>query len=152
MLDAEGPKRNAGQAALVTLSPDGAVRAMVGGRDYAGSQFNRATQSLRQPGSAFKAFVFLAGFEHGLTPDDRMFDGPISVGGWKPGNYENNYQGDVTPARGLRQIAEQRGRAGIGARRPQERGRGGAPARHHLRPHRRDPASRSAAAGCRCWS
>ena len=53
-----GPKRNAGQAALVTLSPDGAVRAMVGGRDYAGSQFNRATQSLRQPGSAFKAFVY----------------------------------------------------------------------------------------------
>jgi penicillin-binding protein 1A len=96
VLDAEGPKRNAGQAALVTLSPDGAVRAMVGGRDYAGSQFNRATQSLRQPGSAFKAFVFLAGFEHGLTPDDRMFDGPISVGGWKPGNYENNYQGDVS--------------------------------------------------------
>jgi penicillin-binding protein 1A len=96
MLDAEGPKRNAGQAALVTLSPDGAVRAMVGGRDYAGSQFNRATQSLRQPGSAFKAFVFLAGFEHGLTPDDRMFDGPISIGDWKPGNYENSYQGDVT--------------------------------------------------------
>ena len=96
MLDTDGPKRNAGQAALVTLSPDGAVRAMVGGRDYARSQFNRATQSLRQPGSAFKAFVYLAGFEHGLTPDDRMFDGPISVGGWKPGNYENDYQGDVT--------------------------------------------------------
>ena len=96
MLDTDGQKRNAGQAALVTLAPDGAVRAMVGGRDYAGSQFNRATQSLRQPGSAFKAFVFLAGFEHGLTPDDQMFDGPISVGGWKPGNYENNYQGDVT--------------------------------------------------------
>jgi len=96
MLDTDGPKRNAGQAALVTLSPDGAVRAMVGGRDYARSQFNRATQSLRQPGSAFKAFVYLAGFEHGLTPDDRMFDGPISVGGWKPGNYENSYQGDVS--------------------------------------------------------
>jgi len=96
MLDTDGPKRSAGQAALVTLSPDGAVRAMVGGRDYARSQFNRATQSLRQPGSAFKAFIYLAGFEHGLTPDDRMFDGPISVGGWKPGNYENDYQGDVT--------------------------------------------------------
>jgi penicillin-binding protein 1A len=96
MLDTDGPKRNASQAALVTLTPDGAVRAMVGGRDYATSQFNRATQSLRQPGSAFKAFVFLAGFEHGLTPDDQMFDGPISVGGWRPGNYENSYQGDVT--------------------------------------------------------
>src|SRR5215470_4730704 len=96
MLDTDGPKRNAGQAALVSLSPDGAVRAMVGGRDYATSQFNRATQSLRQPGSAFKAFVFLAGFEHGMTPDDQMFDGPISVGGWKPGNYENDYQGEVT--------------------------------------------------------
>jgi penicillin-binding protein 1A len=96
MLDTDGAKRNAGQAALVALTPDGAVRAMVGGRDYATSQFNRATQSLRQPGSAFKAFVFLAGFEHGMTPDDRMFDGPISVGGWKPGNYENDYQGEVT--------------------------------------------------------
>jgi penicillin-binding protein 1A len=96
MLDTDGLKRNAGQAALVTLSPDGAVRAMVGGRDYAGSQFNRATQSLRQPGSAFKAFVFLAGFEHGLTPEDVMFDGPVSIGSWKPGNYENAYQGDVT--------------------------------------------------------
>ena len=97
MLDADGPKRNAGQAALVTLSPDGAVRAMVGGRDYAGSQFNRATQSLRQPGSAFKAFVFLAGLEHGLTPDDHACStGPISIGGWKPGNYEDSYQGDVT--------------------------------------------------------
>ena len=137
MLDAEGPKRNAGQAALVTLSPDGAVRAMVGGRDYAGSQFNRATQSLRQPGSAFKAFVFLAGFEHGLTPDDRMFDGPISVGGWKPGNYENNYQGDVTLreafAKSLNsvavQVSERVGRKNVR--------RGGASARHHLRSHDR---------------
>src|SRR5215470_18710516 len=96
MLDTDGAKRNAGQAALVSLTPDGAVRAMVGGRDYGISQFNRATQSLRQPGSAFKAFVFLAGFEHGMRPDDHMFDGPISVGGWKPGNYENDYQGEVT--------------------------------------------------------
>src|SRR5215470_10961280 len=111
MLDTDGAKRNAGQAALVSLTPDGAVRAMVGGRDYGISQFNRATQSLRQPGSAFKAFVFLAGFEHGMRPDDHMFDGPISVGGWKPGNYENDYQGEVTLreayARSLNSVAVQ---------------------------------------------
>ncbi len=96
LLAAEGGQRDAGQAALVALSPDGAVRAMVGGRDYATSEFNRATQALRQPGSAFKPFVFLAGLEHGMTPDSRMFDGPIRIGNWSPRNYENDYGGDVT--------------------------------------------------------
>jgi penicillin-binding protein 1A len=111
LLDAEGAKRDAGQAALVTLSPDGAVRAMVGGRDYATSEFNRATQSLRQPGSAFKPFVFLAGLEHGLTPETAMFDGPIRIGNWSPRNYENDYGGDVTVreafARSLNSVAVQ---------------------------------------------
>ncbi len=59
---------------------------MVGGRDYSSSQFNRATQSLRQPGSAFKPFVFLAGLEAGARPEDMVSDGPITLGGWSPGN------------------------------------------------------------------
>jgi penicillin-binding protein 1A len=65
----DGPKAAFSQGALVAMSPDGAIRAMVGGRDYAGSQFNRATQAQRQPGSAFKPFVYLAALEQGLTPD-----------------------------------------------------------------------------------
>src|SRR5207253_7260406 len=62
------------QGALVALSPDGAVRAMVGGRDYGQSQFNRATQAQRQPGSAFKPFVYLAGLEAGLRPGDHLVE------------------------------------------------------------------------------
>jgi penicillin-binding protein 1A len=96
VLDEQGPERNASQAALVSMTPDGAVRAMVGGRDYATSQFNRSTQSLRQPGSAFKAFVFLAALEQGMTPDMTMTDSPISVEGWAPGNYRDRYYGKVT--------------------------------------------------------
>jgi len=111
LLNETGPESNVGQAALVTLSPDGAVRAMVGGRDYGGSQFNRATQSLRQPGSAFKPFVFLAGFENGLMPDSAMFDGPIKIGTWQPRNYKDDYRGDVSLreafARSLNSVAVQ---------------------------------------------
>ncbi len=95
-LEAEGSARQAGQAALVSLAPDGAVRAMVGGRDYAESQFNRVTQALRQPGSAFKAFVYLAGLEAGLTPDSTVKDAPVRVGDWTPGNYGDRYYGEVT--------------------------------------------------------
>jgi penicillin-binding protein 1A len=111
LLEEKGAEHHAGQAALVALSPDGAVRAMVGGRDYGGSQFNRATQALRQPGSAFKAFVFLAGFESGFRPDSFMFDGPIKVGNWQPRNYQNDYRGDVSLreafARSLNSVAVQ---------------------------------------------
>src|SRR5262245_8240683 len=111
VLDKDGPQRNASQAALVSMTPDGAVRAMVGGRDYSTSQFNRATQSLRQPGSAFKAFVFLAGLEHGITPETMMIDSPLSVDGWKPDNYQSKYYGPVTVrdafARSLNSVAVQ---------------------------------------------
>src|SRR5581483_7131151 len=69
VMQKEGPKQNASQAALVSLTPDGAIRAMVGGVDYQASQYNRATQALRQPGSSFKAFVYLTAFESGLTPE-----------------------------------------------------------------------------------
>ena len=81
---------------MVILSPDGAVRAMVGGRDYGDSQFNRVTQALRQPGSAFKPVVFLAALENGYTPDDLVTDAPITIGKWKPRNYTNRYEGPVT--------------------------------------------------------
>jgi penicillin-binding protein 1A len=111
MMNAEGAKLGAGQAALVSLDPTGAVRAMVGGRDYRQSQFNRATQAMRQPGSAFKAFVYLAAFEHGWLPDSHMFDAPFSIGGWHPDNYKDKYYGDVTLreafARSLNSVAVQ---------------------------------------------
>jgi len=74
------------------------VRALVGGRDYGGSQFNRATQALRQPGSAFKPFVYLAGLEAGLRPSDHFVDGPISIGNWQPHNYTGRYLGSITLA------------------------------------------------------
>ncbi len=100
-LDKDGEKAAVEQAALVAMSPDGAVRALVGGRDYAESQFNRATQALRQPGSAFKPFVYLAALEHGMSPDDRFSDQPIRIGTWTPRNYENRYRGEVTAAEAL---------------------------------------------------
>jgi len=96
MLASEGAERGAGQAAFVALSPDGAVRAMVGGRDYGESQFNRSVQALRQPGSAFKAFVYLAAMEAGRRPDDRMSDSPVAIGEWQPRNYADRYFGEVT--------------------------------------------------------
>jgi penicillin-binding protein 1A len=94
-LAAEGEKLNAAQGALVAMTPDGAVRAMVGGRSYAQSSFNRASDAVRQPGSAFKPFVYLTAFEHGHTPDDVMHDGPITIGKWSPGDFEGEYQGDI---------------------------------------------------------
>jgi len=99
----EGGRMKVAQGALVAMSPDGAVRAMVGGRDYNESQFNRATQAERQPGSAFKPFVYLAGLEAGLRPYDQFVDAPIRVGGWEPRDYTGRYQGEMTFAEGLAQ-------------------------------------------------
>ena len=99
----DGPKAAVSQGALVAMSPDGAVRAMVGGRDYTGSQFNRATQAQRQPGSAFKPFVYLAGLESGLRPSDEFVDAPIRIGNWQPRDYTGRYQGEMTLAEGLAQ-------------------------------------------------
>jgi len=95
-MDKEGDKYKAGQAALVSLDMDGAVRAMVGGTDYTKSQYNRVTQSQRQPGSAFKLFVYLTALEKGITPDDIMRDGPVILNGWQPKNYSGHTQGNVT--------------------------------------------------------
>jgi penicillin-binding protein 1A len=91
------------QGALVAMSPDGAVLAMVGGRSYDASQFNRATQAQRQPGSAFKPFVYLAGLEAGLRPSDHFIDGPIQIGTWRPHDFGNRYRGDMTLAEALAQ-------------------------------------------------
>jgi penicillin-binding protein 1A len=98
LLDAESQRRKARQAAVVVLGRDGAVRALVGGRDYAHSQFNRAVAALRQPGSSFKLFTFLTALERGMTPASMMLDAPIRIGGWAPANYEHRYMGDVTLA------------------------------------------------------
>jgi penicillin-binding protein 1A len=94
----EAAKANVGQVALVALAPDGAVRAMIGGRDYAESQFNRVTDGHRQPGSAFKPFVFLAAVEGGMRPDDRFSDGPVTIGDWSPHNFDSVQHGMI-PAR-----------------------------------------------------
>lgn len=95
-LEMEGERFNAGQGALVAMTPEGAVRALVGGRSYDDSQFNRATDAYRQPGSAFKPFVYLSALERGWRPQDRVFDGPIAIGDWTPENYEGEYEGDIT--------------------------------------------------------
>jgi penicillin-binding protein 1A len=95
----DGHKLNAHEAALVAMSPDGAVRAMIGGRAYSQSPYNRATDAMRQPGSAFKPFVYLTAFEHGRSPHDVMNDGPVNIHGWKPGNYEGHYEGEISLTR-----------------------------------------------------
>ncbi|RDV03889.1 transglycosylase domain-containing protein [Undibacter mobilis] len=98
---AKALKGGATQAALVSMTPNGAVRALVGGRNYAESQFNRAVAAKRQPGSAFKPFVYLTALERGLTPDTVRVDGPIKIKGWAPENYSHEYFGPVTLTRAL---------------------------------------------------
>jgi penicillin-binding protein 1A len=97
-LAAAGGKMHATQAALVAMRPDGAVVAMVGGRDYADSQFNRATQAKRQPGSAFKLFDYYAALRDGYTPGDTVLDEPVDIKGWQPKDYARDYHGRVTLA------------------------------------------------------
>jgi penicillin-binding protein 1A len=91
-----GPSLQASQAAVVVLDGDGGVRALVGGASWADSQYNRAVKALRQPGSTFKPFVYLAAIESGLTPDSVIDDAPISVGGWAPRNENGEYRGPTT--------------------------------------------------------
>ena len=87
---------SADQSALVGLDLDGGVISMIGGRDYGDSQFNRVTQAKRQPGSAFKLFVYLAGIENGLLPEDIIIDSKVNINGWSPKNYKDNYLGEVS--------------------------------------------------------
>ncbi|MGE5270215.1 MAG: PBP1A family penicillin-binding protein [Thiohalocapsa sp.] len=95
-LSGEGAKRHVSQAALLAMAPDGAILAMVGGRDYSQSQFNRVTQARRQPGSLFKIFVYLAALGSGYTPDSTVTDQPVTIGDWQPKNYEDRYLGPVS--------------------------------------------------------
>ncbi|MEH3146890.1 MAG: PBP1A family penicillin-binding protein [Methylobacterium frigidaeris] len=95
-LDQDGERRKVGQGAIVAMAPDGAILAMVGGRDYADSQFNRVTQAKRQPGSLFKLFVYLTALRNGSRPDTVMVDRPTQVGEWEPENHGGRYRGAVT--------------------------------------------------------
>lgn len=99
LLKTEGAELNVTQAAVVAMTPDGAVRAMVGGRSYGQSQFNRAVQAQRQPGSAFKPFVYLTAMEYGMTPDTMRIDRPVTYGTWSPSNYTDRYSGSMTLTR-----------------------------------------------------
>ncbi len=94
-LEKQGRRFNASQAALVAMRTDGRVVAMVGGKERAASQFNRAVQARRQPGSSFKMFVYLAALRAGLDPDLVISDEAISIEGWEPKNFDNRYRGSV---------------------------------------------------------
>ena len=92
------PEKGASQAALVAMRPDGAVVAMVGGRDYDTSQFNRAVQARRQPGSTFKLFVYYAALRNGYSLEDSIEDAPFQIKKWKPQNFDRRYHGRVSLA------------------------------------------------------
>jgi penicillin-binding protein 1A len=102
-LDKRGAAFGASQAALVVLDRDGGIRALVGGRDYNESQFDRAVKAKRQPGSAFKPFVYLAALERGMTPDTVALDAPITIGGWSPKNDDGKFSGPITLRQALAQ-------------------------------------------------
>jgi penicillin-binding protein 1A len=97
LLAGPGAAAGASQGAVVVLdAADGAVRAMVGGRNFKDSPYNRAVLARRQPGSAFKPFVWLTALEKGMTPDDTVLDGPLRIGTWSPVNDDRRFQGEVT--------------------------------------------------------
>ncbi len=95
-IEEQGEKYSVTQGAMVTMEQDGAVRAMVGGARYLSSQFNRATQAKRQPGSAFKPFVYVAALEKGLRRENYISDAPITIGDWSPKNANKKYRGQVS--------------------------------------------------------
>ncbi|MEM8839721.1 MAG: penicillin-binding transpeptidase domain-containing protein, partial [Pseudomonadota bacterium] len=96
-----GEAFNISQGATVIMTPEGFVRAMVGGRDYGESQFNRATDALRSPGSTFKGFVYATAMESGFTPRSVVRDAPVYIGNWSPKNYSLSYSGPVTLTQAL---------------------------------------------------
>jgi penicillin-binding protein 1A len=103
----EGESKRISQGAVVAMTPDGAVKAMVGGVNYGKSQYNRAAQAKRQPGSVFKLFVYLAALESGFTPETLVLDAPVTlqVGNkvWTPANYGNDFKGDIPMVQALRE-------------------------------------------------
>ena len=128
------------QGALVSIDRDGAVRAMVGGRDYVDSIYNRATQAERQPGSAFKLFVYLAALESGMKPTDTIVDEPVTIDGWSPRNSTRTNLGPVTLARGLLALDQHDQRQDRRPARLLDDRRHGAPLRHHARRSRPIPS------------
>lgn len=100
-IDINREKHAITQGAILAMTPDGAVQAMMGGRNYGESQYNRATMAERQPGSAFKPFVYLAGLRAGLSPDLVMLDEPVNVDGYSPNNYDGQYHGAMTLAEAM---------------------------------------------------
>jgi len=98
-----GQALGATQAAVVVVDGEGGIRALVGGRDYTESQFNRAVKAKRQPGSSFKPFVYLAALERGMTPESAIVDQPITIGGWSPKNDNGTYQGEISLRQALAQ-------------------------------------------------
>jgi penicillin-binding protein 1A len=97
----DGERTGASQAALLSLSSDGAIRAMVGGTDYIESPFNRAVQARRQPGSTFKPFIYAAALDKGVLPTDIRIDAPVKFGDWSPENYSGGYRGPMTVEQAL---------------------------------------------------
>ncbi len=96
MLRGPGADAKVSQAAALVMTPEGAIRAMIGGKDYSSSEFNRATQALRQPGSAFKPVVYLTALEEGWNEYSTILDAPYRKGKWNPGNYDGKFRGDVS--------------------------------------------------------
>ena len=104
VLDGPGTAAMVSEGAVVIVdAATGAVRAMVGGRNFHTSPFNRAVLARRQPGSSFKPFVWLTALENGMTPDDTVLDGPLKIGNWSPSNFEHRYMGEVTLEEALAQ-------------------------------------------------
>ncbi len=95
----QGSSANASEAALVAMTPDGQVRAMMGGRSYSATPFNRVTDAWRQPGSAFKPIVYLAALERGRSIEQTVMDRPVHYGKWSPRNYESRYEGEISLTR-----------------------------------------------------
>ena len=101
LISKNGEKLDVSQGAMVSIDGTGAVRALIGGYDYANSQFDRASEAKRQPGSSFKPFVYLSALEQGMTPASVRNDAPIRIGNWTPGNFNGKYFGRVTLAEAL---------------------------------------------------
>ena len=106
VLARQGAARGASQAAMVAMRPDGSVVAMVGGRDYNESQFNRAVDAQRQPGSTFKLFVYYAALRKGYSPDDTIDASPVEIGRWRPENYGGQQYGRMTLVPGILPVGQ----------------------------------------------
>ena len=103
VLNTDGARSGASQGSMIILDTDGAIRVLVGGKDYDASPFNRAVQAKRQPGSTFKPFVYAAALEKGVLPTDTRVDAPLTIGNWSPQNYGGGYRGTVTVETALAQ-------------------------------------------------